>query len=307
MHGCSFCGDPANCASLTGVWLAGGVQVNTGPPLPRRLLLALGALALLDGCTNPVTTRWQGAPATSDLPGDSHPEPSPSGPSPSTQPSWRIPTPATATPGVCPAVPGVIQHTGGPQHYLPCSGTNIALTIDDGPDPQWTPQILALLARYQIPATFCMIGRHAAAYPHLVAAVVDGGHQVANHTFTHPIPISRLTPPQVHDEVNRASDAITAASGGHRPILFRSPGGNWSPEVLAACAQGGMRPLDWSVDPRDWSRPGVPHIVDVILTRTRPGAIILDHDGGGNRQQTLDALTIALPRLLDAGYRFTQP
>ncbi len=61
------------------------------------------------------------------------------------------------------------------------------------------------------------------------------------------------------------------------------------------------------VDPRDWSRPGVPHIVDVILTRTRPGAIILDHDGGGNRQQTLDALTIALPRLLDAGYRLTQP
>ncbi len=217
-----------------------------------------------------------------------------------------MPAPATATPGVCPTVPGVVQHPGGPQHYLSCSGTDIALTIDDGPDPQWTPQILALLTRYRIPATFCMIGRHAAAYPHLVADVVAGGHRVANHSFTHPIPITRLTTAQVHDEVNRASDAITAAGGG-RPALFRSPGGIWSAAVLAACAAAGLRPLDWSVDPRDWSRPGVPHIVGVILTRTRPGSIILDHDGGGNRQQTIDALTIALPRLLDAGYQFTQP
>lgn len=292
---------------MAGVWLARAVQVNPQPPVTRRLLLALGALALLDGCAHSVTTISHGAPATSDVPGDSHPEPHVPGPSPTPSSSWQIPTPVTPTPGVCPTVPGVVQHPGGPQHYLPCSGTNVALTIDDGPDPQWTPQILALLARYQIPATFCMIGRHAAAYPRLVAAVVDGGHHVANHTFTHPIPITRLAPPQVHDELNRASDAITAASGGHRPALFRSPGGIWSSAVLSACAQGGMRPLDWSVDPRDWSRPGVPHIVDAILTRTRPGSIILDHDGGGNRQQTLDALTIVLPRLLDAGYRFTQP
>jgi peptidoglycan/xylan/chitin deacetylase (PgdA/CDA1 family) len=68
-----------------------------------------------------------------------------------------------------------------------------------------------------------------------------------------------------------------------------------------------MRPLDWSVDPRDWSRPGVQHIVTTILANTHPGSIILDHDGGGNRQQTVEALGIALPRLLDAGYHFTQP
>jgi peptidoglycan/xylan/chitin deacetylase (PgdA/CDA1 family) len=139
---------------------------------------------------------------------------------------------------------------GGPQHYLPRTSTNIALTIDDGPDPQWTPQILALLARYQVAATFCMIGRHAATHPHLVATVIDGGHHVANHTFTHPIPMTRLTPPQIHAEIGRASDAITTANGGHHPTLFRSPGGEWSPTVLAACTAAGMRPLDWSVDPR---------------------------------------------------------
>jgi peptidoglycan-N-acetylglucosamine deacetylase len=281
--------------------------VDTGSaPVRRRLLLAVGALALLDGCTHPAAAHWKASPTGSNLPGDSHPEPSPSGPSPSPSSAWQVPNPTALTPGVCPTVPGVVQHPGGPQHYLPCQSTNIALTIDDGPDPRWTPQILTLLARYQIRATFCMIGRHAAAYPDLVRAVSDGGHRIANHTYTHPIPLTRLPPAQIAAQLGQATDAITAAHAP-RPTLFRAPGGEWSPTILAACAAAGMRPLDWSVDPRDWSRPGVPHIVDTILTRTRPGSIILDHDGGGDRQQTIDALTIALPRLIAAGYHFTQP
>jgi peptidoglycan/xylan/chitin deacetylase (PgdA/CDA1 family) len=206
---------------------------------------------------------------------------------------------------VCPAVPGITPYPGGPQHYVPCHGANIALTIDDGPDPRWTPQVLALLAKYQIRATFCMIGRHAVTYPQLVAAVVGAGHQIVNHTFTHPQPFATLTAPQVHDEIARTAEVLTAQ--GIRPRLFRAPGGGWSPAALAECRAAGLHPLDWSVDPRDWSRPGVPHIVDTILTRTHPGSIILDHDGGGDRQQTVDALTIALPRLIDAGYHFVQP
>ena len=283
------------------MWLAGEVSVRSRL-VRRRLLLTLGAATLIEGCT-PAHARWH-IPSESELPGDSHPgEPVPT---PSTNPSWQVPTPARPTPGVCPTQPGIVQKPGGPQFYLPCSGTNIALTIDDGPDPQWTPQVLALLAQYHITATFCMIGRRAAARPDLVAAVVDGGHQVANHTFTHPI-MTHLPAARVRDEISRATAAITNASGGHRPTLFRAPGGAWTPAVLAACRAGGLRPLDWSVDPRDWSLPGVEHIVDVILTRTSPGVIILDHDGGGNRQQTVDALRIALPRLIDAGYRFSQP
>lgn len=283
------------------------MDVPPTTPVRRRLLLAVGALTLLDGCAEPHPAShaalWRARPSSSARPSDSHP-PAPT-PAPSPSP-WQPPTPATPTPGVCPTVPGVVQQPGGPQHYLPCSGTNIALTIDDGPDPTWTPKILALLARYQIHATFCMIGRHAAANPGLVRAVADAGHHIANHTFTHPDPLGQLTPAQINDQLGQATDAITAAGAPH-PTLFRAPGGRWSPDVLAACAAGGMRPLDWSVDPRDWSRPGVPHIVDTILTNTRPGSIILDHDGGGDRQQTIDALTIALPRLIHAGYQFTQP
>ena len=76
---------------------------------------------------------------------------------------------------------------------------------------------------------------------------------------------------------------------------------------MAQCAAQGLRPLGWSVDPRDWSRPGTKRIVRTLLGHTVPGSIILEHDGGGDRSQTVAALTIALPRLLDAGFRFVQP
>jgi peptidoglycan/xylan/chitin deacetylase (PgdA/CDA1 family) len=277
--------------------------------LSRRLLLTLGGAAFVAAC-NPggEAATWRD-PAASAAPVDAFPTPTPTTTARPTTPTkpWIPATPVKPIPGVCPHLPGVVDQPGGPQHYLPCHGTNIALTIDDGPSPIYTPQILALLAKYQVAATFCMIGRNAAANPSLVAAVADHGHHIANHTYTHPLSLPQLTPSQISDEINRTSDTLSHLAGGTRPELFRAPGGNWSPAILATCAKAGMHPLDWSVDPRDWSLPGVPHIADVILTLTRPGVIILEHDGGGNRQQTLQALAIVLPRLLDAGYTFAQP
>jgi peptidoglycan-N-acetylglucosamine deacetylase len=89
--------------------------------------------------------------------------------------------------------------------------------------------------------------------------------------------------------------------------MFRAPYGAWSPAALQYCAIEGLTPLDWSVDPRDWSRPGVQKIVRTIMATTRTGSIILEHDGGGDRSQTVAALKIAIPRLLDQGYRFATP
>jgi peptidoglycan-N-acetylglucosamine deacetylase len=261
-------------------------------PVGRRLLLTFGAAALLGGCAEPAVGRLTAIP-----------RPEPTAP-------WPVPTPTRPTAGACPTAPGIVDKADGPQHYVPCAGTNIALTIDDGPDPRWTPQVLGLLATYQISATFCMIGRSAKAHPDLVAAVADAGHQIANHTFNHPTPLGRLATPRIHTEIDQTSDVIASATG-KRPQLFRAPGGEWSPAVLAACTGAGMRPLDWSVDPRDWSLPGTQHIVEVILTKTEPGSIILEHDGDGggsvSRAQTVDALRLALPRLLNAGYTFTLP
>jgi peptidoglycan-N-acetylglucosamine deacetylase len=196
-------------------------------------------------------------------------------------------------------------HPEEPVFHIHDGRKRIALTIDDGPSPEYTPQVLRLLEKYRVTATFSMIGLEVHAYPGLVREVAAAGHKIANHTWSHP-DLVYLSPAAVADQVSRATGAIHHATG-RVPALFRAPYGAWSPAVLRQCAQAGMTPLDWSVDPRDWSRPGVAAIVGNIMRNTRTGSIILEHDGGGNRAQTVAALKIVLPRLLHAGYHFTTP
>jgi len=181
----------------------------------------------------------------------------------------------------------------------------IALTIDDGPNPVYTPQVLRLLEQYQVTATFSMIGLEVDAHPGVAREVAAAGHVIADHPWSHR-DLAGLPPGTVADQMNRATNTIHKATG-RVPALFRAPYGACSPAVLRQCAQTGMTPLDWSVDPRDWARPGVASIVASIMRNTRTGSIILEHDGGGNRSETVAALTIVLPRLLAAGYRFCTP
>ena len=181
----------------------------------------------------------------------------------------------------------------------------VALTIDDGPSPVYTPRILRILRRYGVTASFSMIGLNAAAYPGVAREVAAAGHMIVNHTWSH-YNLGYMSAAGVQDEIARATDAIHAATG-ERPGMFRAPYGVWPPAVFSYCARAGLTPLAWSVDPRDWSRPGVRAIVRTIVSGTRTGSVILEHDGGGNRSQTVTALKIWLPRLLDAGYQFTTP
>jgi len=192
-----------------------------------------------------------------------------------------------------------------PMYDIDDGSKAIALTIDDGPSPVYTPQVLALLARYRVTATFSMIGIEAQAYPAVAREVAAAGHLIANHTWTH-LNLTWLPPALVTEQIGRATDAIHAATG-RAPDLFRAPYGAWSPFVLTQCARAGLTPLGWSVDPRDWSRPGVASIVANIMRNTRTGSIILEHDGGGDRSQTVAALKIVIPRLLAAGYHFCTP
>ena len=178
----------------------------------------------------------------------------------------------------------------------------VALTIDDGPHPVWTPKILKLLARHHVSASFCMIGNQVLGHEATARDVVRDGHQIANHTWSHPTHMARRTRTRVRKEIERAQDKIYSTTG-QAPALFRSPGGDWSPTVLNAAAQAGMVALDWSNDPRDWSRPGTA-IVRRRLLRARPGQILLCHDGGGDRSQTYTALKTVVPALLARGYRF---
>jgi peptidoglycan/xylan/chitin deacetylase (PgdA/CDA1 family) len=194
---------------------------------------------------------------------------------------------------------------GQPLYHLTDGPKVIALTIDDGPSPAYTPQILCLLHTYGVTASFSMIGRSVAAHPGLAREVAAAGHVIVNHTWAH-ANLTVLAPLSVADQMNRASDTIANATGT-RPAMFRAPYGAWSPTVLARCRQMRLMPLDWSVDPRDWARPGISAITTNIMRNTRTGSIILEHDGGGNRAQTVAALTYVLPRLLDQGYRFRTP
>jgi len=150
-----------------------------------------------------------------------------------------------------------------------------------------------------------MIGRNAAAFPGVAREVAAAGHMIVNHTWNHDN-LGYMPAVAVQDEISRATDAIHTATGD-RPGMFRAPYGVWPPAVFGYCARAGLTPLAWSVDPRDWSRPGVRAIVRDIESDTRTGSIILEHDGGGNRSQTVAALKIWLPRLLEAGYQFTIP
>ncbi len=181
-------------------------------------------------------------------------------------------------------------------------GNAVALTIDDGPHPEWTPKMLDLLAEHEVLATFSLIGWQVQRFPKLAERIVRAGHQLCNHTMHHPMPFDRLSPRRVTAEIADAQHRISDTTGV-APRLFRSPGGAWSRQVVHTADEHGMIPVDWDIDPRDWSRPGTRHIADSMLA-CRPGAILLCHDGGGDRSETLKALRTVIPRLKHRGLSF---
>jgi peptidoglycan/xylan/chitin deacetylase (PgdA/CDA1 family) len=202
-------------------------------------------------------------------------------------------------------VPGGLG--SGEEDALPGRGRMIALTFDDGPDPTWTPQVLALLRAARVHATFCLVGREVAAYPRLVARIVAEGHRLCNHTFDHDERLATRPVPVINRDIQAATAAIRRAVPGASIGLFRAPGGAFTGGLDRLLPALGLRPLGWSVDPDDWRRPGAPAIVARVLAQVRPGSIILLHDGGGDRAQTVAALQQLLPALTTRGYQFVQP
>ncbi len=186
-------------------------------------------------------------------------------------------------------------------------GRTVALTFDDGPGPA-TGQILDLLAQYHAKATFCEIGQNAAANPAVVKRVLAAGHRLCDHSVHHPQPFAKLPHDKAVYEITAARDMIVQAGGpGTQVSWFRAPGGGFNADNEQITASLGMSSLGWSVDPRDWSRPGVPAIVSTVQKQLKPGGVILMHDGGGDRSQTVAALKQQLPWLVAQGYTFDFP
>jgi peptidoglycan-N-acetylglucosamine deacetylase len=192
-----------------------------------------------------------------------------------------------------------------PMYYIHDGRNRVALTIDDGPSPIYTPEILRLLQKYKVTASFSMVGQNVSRYPKVAREVAHAGHMIVNHTWSH-ADLVYLSRTAIRDELLRCTDEIHKATG-KVPTMFRAPYGAWSTTVLEVCQELHMTPLDWSVDPRDWARPGVSAIVSNIMANTRTGSIILEHDGGGPRSETVAALGIVVPRLLAKGYHFRTP
>jgi len=175
---------------------------------------------------------------------------------------------------------------------------DVALTFDDGPDPDWTPKVLELLRAYHIKATFCVIGIMVAQFPQLVRDIVAEGHTLCNHSWQHDVGLGMRGPEWIMGDLQRTSDAIHRAVPGEKISYFRQPGGAWTPAVVSAAIRLGMSPLHWQVDPRDWAKPPSASIAMTVITHTGPGSIVLMHDGGGNRQNTVTALRSVLPNLV---------
>src|SRR5271166_5784954 len=271
--------------------------------MTRRAVLVVGGLTLLVGYAQDSARRNADATETDGA----HPTPAPA-PAPGRTPT-ASPTPGRPRPVSTSSARARLAKKDQVRTRVARTGPRAARRGHrrdaDGPSPVYTPQILRLLDQYQVTATFSMIGLQVDAHPGVAREVAAAGHTIANHTWSH-LDLAVLPPVAVIDQMNRATGAIHTVTG-RVPTLFRAPYGYWSPVVLQYCAQTGMTPLDWSVDPRDWSRPGVASIVSNIMRNTKTGSIILEHDGGGNRSQTVAALKIVLPRLLAAGYQFTTP
>lgn len=217
---------------------------------------------------------------------------------------YGVPTARAAS---CPpAIRAVLDHTP------PTLDRTVALTFDDGPLPQNTPQVLDVLRARGVKATFFVTGRNVSAHPELVRRIVAEGHAIGNHTWSHP-DLDTLSPAGQAAEIDRTTQAIVTATGV-QPCFFRGPYGiHRSRSVTSLAWDRGMTIADWSHDTRDWETPpgDSPWFQDRIAERaTVPGdahPIVLMHDGGGYRQNTVAALDRIISSYLARGFVFTDP
>ncbi|HVM09262.1 MAG TPA: polysaccharide deacetylase family protein [Acidimicrobiales bacterium] len=179
----------------------------------------------------------------------------------------------------------------------------VAISFDDGPDPRWTPAVLDALAEADARATFFVTGQSVRAYPDLVRAIVVAGHEIANHTDTHP-QFDDIDAATVAVEVREATEAIVSAGVEAAPF-FRPPRGRYGADTLRVVDAAGLRSVGWTVCLERWlRRRGPVRGVDDAVRQTAPGGIIVAHDGGiPDRSLTVAALPTLLTRLRGEGFR----
>jgi peptidoglycan/xylan/chitin deacetylase (PgdA/CDA1 family) len=198
----------------------------------------------------------------------------------------------------------VYKRWDGAVYRVPVAQKAVALTFDDGPSPQFTPQILQVLDAYGVKATFFVVGNQARLYPGLVREIAERGHVIGNHTFTHPSDIRELTEAQFLAELVLTSRAVEQAAG-IRPRLFRPPKGKLGSRELLLAESQGYRVVLWSVSADHHEATTPQQMAARVIRMVRPGAIILMHDGPlPIRWRDVAALPLIIEGLLELGYRF---
>lgn len=182
----------------------------------------------------------------------------------------------------------------------------VALTFDDGPDPEFTPAILEVLAEHGIPATFFVLGHSVEEEPELLEVVTDAGHAVANHTWSHPNLLG-LSDSEIAEQFAQANNVIANITGA-APSCWRAPQGAFDERVLEIATGHGLEHAGWNADSSDYLRSTPEEIVTSVMDDVEeheggPVVVIL-HDGGGDRSSTVAALPELIERLDEAGYDF---
>ena len=178
----------------------------------------------------------------------------------------------------------------------------IALTFDDGPHPKETNQILDVLDKYNVKGTFFVVGTHANWYSEPLVRAAKEGHEIGNHTFSHP-DISNLSSDDIKRELKECEDMLIKLTG-KKPTLFRPPYGSYSEEKLGEIAkESGYKIILWTtLDAKDWKNPPSSQISDTIISKAQNGDIILLHDYG--TENTVKALDTIIPEMMKKGYKF---
>jgi peptidoglycan/xylan/chitin deacetylase (PgdA/CDA1 family) len=219
------------------------------------------------------------------------------------QPPLPTPTPLPAEGAIPPGVPDIANRPTQTDDGKPI----VYLTFDDGPSG-FTQQMLDVLARYDAEGTFFVLGKQAKAKPDLIRAEAQGGNYVANHTYSHPS-LEGMSKADFIQEVEDTKQIILDIAGDLFTLdedvrYLRPPYGATDANTRKYAAEHGYAVVLWDVDPQDWRRPGAKVIADHVIRSVYPGAIVLMHDGGGDRAQSVQALETILRELSAQGYAF---
>lgn len=187
-------------------------------------------------------------------------------------------------------------------HKSASGGKKIALTFDDGPHPRYTPKILSILKEYGITATFFVVGQNAVNYPEAMRLLAESGCEIGNHTYTHRN-LSSLKGEEIAEEIGKCRKVLFDKYSVETTLL-RPPEGMYSETVLSESRAEEYEIILWNIDTRDWAHTPSAKIAEKVLGKVRGGDIILMHDYVSGENQTIGALRLIIPELLERGFEF---